>query len=178
MNASDALAELCRLYLVWVMGVACLAKVVGFGAFTNGLSQWGLRRPFARAGLAACICLVEGGLSVLLATRRFPEFTAWMTMAFFLAGALAVAWAIMMRPGVRCHCFGSSGETITPVTLVRNLFLLGAAAVPTLAPKTVSPTFPDTVLLGLVALLLLQITVNVPAIAAFGGGGARASGAS
>ncbi len=70
---------------------------------------------------AVCaIGLVQGQspivpVSFTIATGLFATFAAW------------AGWMSRRRPGMRCGCFGSSGETLGTKSVIRNIVLLAAA---------------------------------------------------
>lgn len=72
--------------------------------------------PYAELGLAA-LCIMGVALPILGAA-------AAALLIAFTVGILA-----NLRRGrrIRCHCFGSSGSTIGPLLVVRNVALMGMA---------------------------------------------------
>ena len=93
----------------------------------------GLAHP---AALARLVPAAEVAVAATLLLRPRPGAVAAIAA---LAAFTAVLLGAMRRAGgtaVRCGCFGSASDTeVTPVTIVRNLFLLAAATTAAATPS-------------------------------------------
>jgi hypothetical protein len=162
----DAAAELCRFYLAMALGFASLAKFAAFSGFVENLRSWDITDIRLRRAVAVCLCLMEGGLAILLAANRWTDTVAWLTAALIAAMSAGVAVALASGSGATCQCFGRSPDPVSGVVLARNLAMLAAGVILGLAPKAASFGAGEAAVLMLTALALAQTTVRAPDIGA------------
>jgi putative oxidoreductase len=121
--------------LILRVGVGALLAVAGGlklrdpAAFATEIANYQLLpalSPYLGATLPALELLLGVGLLVFpWAWRRAAAATA---LALFAAFAVAVGSAYFRHIDIACGCFGGGGDAIGPLTLVRNVALIAAAA--------------------------------------------------
>lgn len=157
------LAEVCRLYVLFILVLAFTGKALSWRAFRRGLGEllptWG---PLAQFGAVAVMAAEALLAALLMAGQELAYGAAAAALSLFLAFSAVVAKGLIDRREVRCSCFGASGQVISRWDLLRNALLVAAcAAYLALAPQAVSPPRnPDPPLVafaGLATLVTLQL---------------------
>jgi methylamine dehydrogenase accessory protein MauD len=155
-----------RLLLAAIFATAAAAKLAGAGTSLEGLQAFGVPRRAARP-LAAVLPIAELAIAALLLPARTATAGALAAAVVLVAFTGAVAYQLARGRRPDCNCFGRL--RVKPIglsTLVRNLVLLGLAAIAGLrgpgpgAVGWLSDPLPATIG-GLSALVLAQAVLLV-----------------
>lgn len=161
-------AELCRIYVLLLLGAASVGKALAPAAFARSLADFLPLGPRAARAAATVVFATEAAIALLLlAGGRLAS--AGMAAAFLLFAAFGATIGTALARGrtVSCNCFGSGARRISRYDMVRNGILLAACAFYLLHPIQVAVIAPvGWTLLGLAALILILVTGNLDEIAA------------
>ena len=157
----DDLGLIGRVALIVLFGASAAAKArsVTLSIFAASLSRFGVsasrRRPVARLVVALEAVLVVGLLIPM--TSRPAAALAALLLAAFTAALLGRIRAGDHAP---CNCFGASGGSLGPVSIVRNLVALALGVLAALARwpgwAEATPLFVAGVVVG-IALVLADL---------------------
>ena len=128
MKSRAALAWLLRLGLGALLVVAGALKLRAPAAFATEVANYQLfpgAAPYLAAALPAVEILLGAGLIAFPLAWR--QAAALGSVGLFGMFAGAVGSAAFRHINIDCGCFGTGGGPITVLTLLRNLFLIGAA---------------------------------------------------
>ncbi|MGW6393549.1 MauE/DoxX family redox-associated membrane protein [Streptomyces sp. NPDC055103] len=151
----------CRVLLALVFLVSAAGKLRGrraFGGFVAETRAWRLLPSGAVTAVAAGVAVAEAAVPVLLAvpaTARAGASAAGLLVAVFTAGVV-----VTRRRGTaaRCACFGRASAPLGRRHVVRNVLLLGAAAVALVPVREPVAAAPLLVAVGAGALGALLVT--------------------
>lgn len=151
------LATACRLTLAAVLIAAAVGKARALDRFAATLaalappplssSRW---RRAAAGAIAAAELLIA---LALLAGGSAARYGAAAALALLLGFTAVLLVALARRQGVSCNCFGGGERPISGWDVLRNLFLMAAAATPLLVG--IPDGSPDEALAGREGLLAL-----------------------
>lgn len=82
--------------------------------------------PYLAATLPTTEILLGVGLVIFPTRWRRPAAAG--ALVFFLTFLIAVSSAVLRHINISCGCFGAGGDTVSPLTLGRNLSLVASAA--------------------------------------------------
>ena len=120
---------LIRAVLGLLLAVAGALKLADPSAFATEIANYQLLpavAPYLAAALPALELVL--GVALLIAPRPWRRGAAALALGLFVAFAGAVGSAYFRRINISCGCFGTGGDAISGLTLVRNLVLVAAAA--------------------------------------------------
>ncbi len=115
-----------RLCVAGVFLVSALGKMADREGTAVAMAHY----PFLPAGsgrfIAYIFPYIELAVSLLLALGLFTRVAAGLAALLFVLFTALVVYDLTRGRQQSCHCFGRiSSEKLTPVAVIRNLFLLG-----------------------------------------------------
>lgn len=146
----------CRAALTVVFALAMTSKLRGRRAFdqlVRALADFGVPAPLVGAPMAALVILGEA--IAVAALVAWPMVGYGVAAALLLGFAAGIAAVLARGATVRCRCFGASDAPLGAAHLVRNLVLIGLAAVGgaahLFATASASPTLAVSAIAGALA---------------------------
>lgn len=151
------LVAACRFTCALVLATAAIPKIRARAAFASTLKA--LKLPTEAVGLVAIVFpIAELGLALLLAFGAGLTVSAGAAAVLFGAVTVVVGINVMRGRGVRCNCFGESGDVLGPAAVARNALLTGSALIVASAAYDLS-ALPPTI--GVEALLAMSGLVSL-----------------
>ncbi|MGN6153515.1 MAG: MauE/DoxX family redox-associated membrane protein [Lysobacteraceae bacterium] len=129
MSGLDALAEVCRWYVLLALLAAAVGKSRDIAAFRYSLTRAMPALARIEGPLAWGIVLAEAAIALALlaggATGRIGMIAA---LAMFVVFTAVIGTSIVRGRAIVCNCFGTSTHRVGGLDVARNLALIAAAA--------------------------------------------------
>ena len=132
MSSAPTASLIVLLTLAAVLGVSAVAKLRDPQAFEDGFVSLRVPSLVPRRAASRAVPWVEAALAALLLLSSGPRLAVAASLAVALMAVYTwlVARALTFDAPVDCACFGTLGsDAVGPVTLARNVLLLGLSLV-------------------------------------------------